>query len=347
MIRYKVIFLLLVIAFNISCSKKGGQSEDKYEVDLLSGVVDSLGYSLFTDSIKYINLETTDSCLIGEITDMAIGAGRLFVFDKRRQTIWVFNQEGKFLSKIFKQGNGPGEYIRIEQFEYDEKNNQIVLLAWGSQLLFYTPEGEFLKTVKLGFPLTPSDFKIVPQGGFIFSQAGWDNPTAGIYYVNDLGKEEQILVKRKENHLVFINFDWELCSYDNTICFMAPNFENTVYHYENQELVAEYPFRMKPELKHDYMETVSLQYFEDFIRTGYLEGEKWILATYWSSVEDTRAFLFSKEKEKYWIGKYLVNDLDGVDRNANTSVSGNNTFVFWRENENTDENPIIQVLYLK
>mgnify|MGYP000205664866 FL=1 len=347
MIRYKVVFLLLIIALNISCSKKGVQSECGYEIDLLSGVMDSLGYSLFTDSIKYINLETTDSCLIGEITDMAISADRMFVFDKRRQTVWVFNQEGEFLSKIFKQGNGPGEYIRIVQFEYDEKNDQIVLLTWGSQLLYYTPEGEFLKTVKLGFSLTPSDFKILPQGGFIFSQAGWDKPTAGIYYVNDSGKEEQILVKRKENHLVYINSDWELCSYDSTICFISPNFENIVYHYENRELVTKYPFYMKPELKHDYMETVSMQHFEDFIRTGYVEGEKWILATYWSSVEDVRTFLFSKEKKKYWIGKYLVNDVDGVDRNANTSVSGNNTFVFWREHENPDENPIIQVLYLK
>ena len=39
---------------------------------------------------------------------------------------------------------------------------------------------------------------------------------------------------------------------------MSPNFDNTVYHYENQELLMEYPFNMKPELKHDYMETVSL-----------------------------------------------------------------------------------------
>ncbi len=149
------------------------------------------------------------------------------------------------------------------------------------------------------------------------------------------------------NHLVYTNSEWELCSYDGTICFMSPNFENMVYHYENQELVVKYPFRMKPELKHDYMETVSMQYFEDFVRTSYLEGEKWILATYWSSVEGLRIFLFSKEKETYWIGKDMTNDLDGVQDNARTSVSGNNTFVFWHENDNPDENPMLQVLYLK
>ena len=50
---------------------------------------------------------------------------------------------------------------------------------------------------------------------------------------------------------------------------MAPNFDNTVYHFRNRELSVEYPFSMKPDLKPDYEETVSLQNFEDFIRTTY------------------------------------------------------------------------------
>lgn len=334
---------MAIIAFNISCSRN--KMQNRYEPDLLNEAVDSIGYSLFVDSIKYVNLETSDSCLIGKITDLVISNEYIFVFDKKRQTIWRFNRDGRFLNKIFRQGNGPGEYTNIEQFEYDEKNNQIVVLAWGKRLMYYTSEGEYLKTLQLD--ISGNDFKIIPQGGFIISRAGLDDNTAGVYYVNNSGKGEKLLVGRNNNHMVYMNFDWELCSYDSTICFMAPNFKNTVYHFNNNELMEKYPFCMKPELKHDYKETVSMQYFEDFVRTEYLESERWILSSYWSSIDDLRVFLFSKRDERYWIGKSMVNDVDDIQNGTKVSMCGNNTFVTWVDNEDADENPVVQILYLK
>lgn len=337
------IFLITQIVVYSSCSS----NKIRYicEPDLLEDTVDTLNYSLFVDSIKYINLETTDNCLIGSVTDLVMTPERIFVFDKYRQTIWIFNQYGHFLNKIYEQGNGPGEYVRIEQFEFDKKSNQIIVLAWGSRLLFYSSDGEYVKDLKI--PIIGSDFKMTSEGGFVISQAGLDDKSAGVYYVNAMGQEERILVKRKENHFVFINSDWELCSYDDVVCFMAPNFDNIVYHYKDSQLKEEYPFYMRPELKNEYRNTVSMQHFEDFIRTEYLESEKWIIARYWSSINDLRVFLYSKDSRQYWIGKSIQNDLDGKGQGTATSMSDNNIFVNWLENENPDENPIIQILFLK
>lgn len=339
-----LINLLFAILLVISCT--GTKTPSKWEPDLLNEAVDSIGYSLFIDSIEYINLETNDSCLIKKISDMAVSENHLFVFDQSQQTIWIFDREGRYLNKIYKKGNGPGEYSQMYQFEYDPKDNQIVVLSsYQQKLLFYTLEGDYIKTVDLG--IRAQDFKICPDGGLILSKAGIDDITAGIYYQPDSTKEVRQLVGRQSNHLVYMNYDWELCSYGDIICFMAPNFNNGVYHYKNQQLSLEYPFRMKPDLKHEYKETVSLQYFEDFIRTFYLEGENWIYATYWSSVDDARAFLYSKEKDKYWIGKDIVNDLDDKGTGAKISFSDNNMFVTYINNDDTDENPVIGILHLK
>lgn len=339
-----VVYWLSILVFSISCSKDKEQKD--LVVDLLREAKDSVGYSVFVDSIKYINLELTDSCLIGRITDMAISRNRMFIFDEQQQTIWVFDRDGKYLNKIYRKGEGPGEYAYINHFEYDERKNQIVVLSpWQQTLLFYTPEGKYLKTVRV--EMKPDDFKVCPQGGFILSNSGLDEPTAGVYYVNDSGQEMKCLVKRKSNHLVYLTFEWELCSYGDIINFMAPNFDNTVYHFRNRELSIEYPFSMKPDLKHDYEETVSLQNFEDFIRTTYLEGEKWIWATYWSSGDGLRIFIYSKEIGDYWIGKTIVNDFDGKEVGRRTSITGDNTFVTWSESENPDENPVVSILYLK
>ena len=343
--RYNLVFYwLFMLIFCISCSME--REQKKVVIDLLGETIDSLKYSMFVDSIEYIDIELTDSCLIGKIADMDVCRDHLFIFDEQQQVIWHLNREGRYLNKICKQGGGPDEYTYINHFEYDEKRNQIVVLApWQQALLFYTPEGKYLKTVKLG--MKADDFKISPQGGFILSNSGSDEPAAGIYYVNDYGQEMKCLVKRKNNHLVYLTFEWELCSYGDIINFMAPNFDNTVYHFRNQELSAKYFFSMKPELKHNYKKSVSLQKLEDFIRTSYLEGEKWIWATYWSPGDGLRIFIYSKDNENYWISKIIVNDLDNKDIGRKTSITDNNTFVTWSENEDADKNPVIGILHLK
>lgn len=331
---------LFLFTLSISCSKD--KSQNDLQPDLLNEAKDSLGYSLFVDSLEYINLEATDSCLIGRIKDIVINRDHLFIFDEQQQTIWIFDRKGKYLNKISRKGDEPGEYARISQFEYDDERKQIIVLApWKKRLLFYILQGEYLKTVE--FEQRVNDFKVCPQGGFIVSNSGLDKPTAGIYYVNESGREEQCLVKRKSNHLVYMTTKWELCSYGDIICFMAPNFENTVYHFENRTLSVKYPFSMK----HDYKKTVSLEHFEYFMRTTYLEGEKWIWVAYWSSIDDLRVFLYSKETGKYWIGKSMVNDFDNRGCGTKTSVTGDNSFVTWDVNDNPNDNPVVCILHLQ
>ena len=139
-----------------------------------------------------------------------------------------------------------------------------------------------------------------------------------------------------------------MLSYKDTIIFISPNFENNIYHFYNNQLELKYPFTFHPLLKHTYKEDVSKQYLEDFLRTLYLENEKWIFIIVWSSVNDIRNFLYSKEKNQYWIGKSIENDIDGVHRSGLTTATENNQFVFICEDkENPDNNPSLQVLHLK
>lgn len=343
--KYKtIIYLLFVFAFSISCSRGKVQKQKDLIIDLIKEANDSISYSLFVDSIEYVNLEVTG--LIGKITDIIISPKRMFIFDEQQQTIWIFSRNGKYLNKISRKGEGPGEYTYINQFEYDDRKEQIVVLSPGQQaLLFYTLDGEYLRTLKLA--MKANDFKVCSQGGFILSNSGLDESTAGVYYINDSAQEMKCLVKREKNHLVYITFDWELCSYDSIICFMAPNFDNKVYHFNNRELSAEYSFSMKPDLKHEYKESVSLQHLEDFIRTTYLEGKRWIWATYWSSIDGLRIFIYSKETGDYWIGKNIVNDYDFSGIGRRTSATEDNSFVTWKENEDPNKNPNIYILHLK
>ena len=50
----------------------GSASSDAIEVNLLHTDVDTIAYSAFVDSIEYIPLETTEECLVGEVTDVVM-----------------------------------------------------------------------------------------------------------------------------------------------------------------------------------------------------------------------------------------------------------------------------------
>lgn len=50
--------------------------------------------------------------------------------------------------------------------------------------------------------------------------------------------------------------------------------------------------------------------------------------------------------DEYLIGKYLKNDLDGIQCSGKTSMTEENTFLFWYALEE-DRNPTLQTLYLK
>lgn len=66
----KVLNMLLFAVLIISCTEL--KTTSQWEPNLQNEAVDSIGYSLFVDSIEYVYLETNDSCLIRSITDMAV-----------------------------------------------------------------------------------------------------------------------------------------------------------------------------------------------------------------------------------------------------------------------------------
>ena len=339
------ITLLCMLLTCLSCQQATKRKTD-FSPDLLNEAVDTLKYTTFVDSIQYIPLESNDTCLIGDIGDIILTDNYIFILDNIKQIIWIYNHEGKYLNLISRKGNGPEEYTHIGQFEYDKQNNQIAILDWNKYILYYDLKGEFIRKIKLD--ISAADFKILPQkDGYIISNAGDSKPEAGIFLTDANGKIIKNLVKRNPKQLITYNDDMDLLSYRDTITFISPNFENNIYHFYNNQLELKYPFTFYPLLKNTYKENISKQHLEDFLRTFYVENEKWIFTIYWSSTNNVRNFLYSKEKNQHWISKSIINDIDGVPSLGRTTVAENNQFVFWCYNEDPEENQVIQILHLK
>lgn len=84
--------------------------------------------SVFKD-FKVVPLETSDKCLIGNISQIEILNDTMYVLDSNiAKALFVFDNNGKFIRKIGTVGKGPGEYINPLSFTLDEKNSQIQIL---------------------------------------------------------------------------------------------------------------------------------------------------------------------------------------------------------------------------
>lgn len=105
--------------------------------------------------IKRIPLETSDSILIREITQL-VAVDSLF-FAQHDNRCSVFDQDGKFLRNIGSQGEGPNEYQRLNQF-FIKDGNVYLYEAEPEIVRIYTPEGIF----KRDFPTGESYNAIYP-----------------------------------------------------------------------------------------------------------------------------------------------------------------------------------------
>lgn len=71
---------------------------------------------LLRDSVEIIPLETKDECLLSEIERIEFYKDRIFVLDRTRKGVYMFDQSGRFIGKIGCQGSGPGEFTSVGFF---------------------------------------------------------------------------------------------------------------------------------------------------------------------------------------------------------------------------------------
>ena len=93
------ITLTLLLFLAVSCSyNKPAPGSNEIFVDfksespmVVNGPEDIFNYSDYIDSVVYVPLETSDECLVGEISDMHFVNDRIFV--KSGFSIFIFGKE--------------------------------------------------------------------------------------------------------------------------------------------------------------------------------------------------------------------------------------------------------------
>ena len=143
------VFYVLVL---YGCGQKKINTHEIIHLETILDNFVTVNLSEFADSIEYIKLETNDQTVISRIKQIDITKNLILIQDNEGNCI-LFKENGKFLSRIGKKGNGPGEYQWLEQGKI---GNHVVFVLSGNKILTYNFKGEFLQQVNIPYRLSSS-----------------------------------------------------------------------------------------------------------------------------------------------------------------------------------------------
>ncbi|MCF6358143.1 MAG: 6-bladed beta-propeller [Draconibacterium sp.] len=231
---YHLIIVLLISLWLFSCSKTKTDNiliniEQKENVSIKEHFL----------SIDLIPLETSDSVLIGRLTKIVQNNKKYYVLDKKQRAVFIFDLNGKFLNKIDKKGNGPGEYTEISDFEINQYSGNIELLSpWGI-IYVYDKRGKFIRNYKV-----PDVLKVMHFLKFIS-----ENKVL-LYCMTE--KDRLFLFDRVKNELISLSYNipdnvltksfttyFPMYSLNNEI-HLKENFSNSIYKIQGDEIIKEF-----------------------------------------------------------------------------------------------------------
>lgn len=110
-------FLLIILV--VGCTPESNLGSIKY----LDPIAINENFSDWIKVKESFLLEVPDSIGVGVIKQIEFADSLIYVLeDGVTSSILVFDREGQFKRQLLKLGSGPGEYVQIDLFIFDEKN---------------------------------------------------------------------------------------------------------------------------------------------------------------------------------------------------------------------------------
>jgi hypothetical protein len=138
-----IIFAALFSQF--SCKETAPDSESVKVIDVEKLAVNNLfSFKRPIDNCRFVALETTDECLLGDIKKVVIENDLIFVHDEN-QKLFVFDKTGKYLNQIGIIGQSNEELLSFMDF-YVNKDRKYVGIydVYKGQILRYNFNGQYI-----------------------------------------------------------------------------------------------------------------------------------------------------------------------------------------------------------
>ncbi|WP_455508625.1 6-bladed beta-propeller [Butyricimonas paravirosa] len=142
---------LLFLGSIISCTNTASVNENAKTINIdvaesvkffdADNLLDSIGHEI-------IMLDTVDNNFIGHVSKLSVMRNSIYIWDRDNNAIFIYDINGKYLSKIASQGRAKNEYIGIDDF-YVSKEKLYILDNVAMKLLVYDVMGKYIKTLDI------------------------------------------------------------------------------------------------------------------------------------------------------------------------------------------------------
>ena len=266
------------------------------------------------DSIWYVPLETNKQSIFGGIEHLKVHNNKVYIVDNASNSVLLFGLDGKFIKKIGRTGNAPGEYINPVNITVNAFNNRFLIYDDKQRkLLIHDLDGNFLQEKPIGFRM--NDF--VPLSD-------------SAYLVNIHLSENRHIPEIAESLLLTVDTNWQIQSAGMpgsvNICsdfshardgiytsasghLYNPTFSNTIYQYQGDTIVPKYVFDAgSMNLPPDFLCGLSFdEYIEKydnpeapygFIDKPIIETDTWLITSFRFRLMNVYLF-YSKDGGRY------------------------------------------------
>ena len=239
--KKSLLSILIICTLFCSNNEQRYRDFDLETISCSSKVVKNIICSNVTDSIRYIALETTDNCLISNIIQIKTDDGILVIRDD--MNVYVFQDDGKFISQIGKKGQAPDEYTNIIDFYLNRKDKRIVLIDnMKSKSIMYSYTGKYLGSTDVDKSFFDLNFCEMNNNNMLLTNNLLPSP-----YTTNLSEYQLFKVENgkhilKENILPFTTYGGDVAtqfsrrpiSYQKSHMLFSSALSNILYEYTDE-----------------------------------------------------------------------------------------------------------------
>ena len=222
-------FSLSLVLFSLLSIVAIGQSDSK-SLDIIKILKKNRSKAYVNDycsNFEFICLETSNECLIDIPVQLEIDKEQIYVRDRTR-SIFIFNRQGEYISKILAKGKGPGEFVEIHQgfILFKDMDRICVYDEIQRKILLFDTRGNFLKEAKVNIRAQAIN-RLGSNILLMFSDAIFDEPDYHkiIYFdINEMKVVKTIKIQA------------------STQIIGAPMYSNPGFSTDNDEALLKIPF---------------------------------------------------------------------------------------------------------
>ncbi len=246
--RFNLCIPLLLIIFSCN-SEHNSHSHNIVDIEFNVDNWKVANLSSFAESIRYVPLETNDSLIIRGLGYRKISGDLILIRDSEK--CLLYDSKGNFISKIGNKGRGPGEYVVISDMGIGSGRKPMIYLSQTVDILEYNVDGTFVDKYKNSLLINDTSAVLrweIIRDSLIFGHV--NNNTGKVKLKAVIKNKHGDILHRFKNYDLLsgrpsaLEQDVSIYPFKDLIYYKELNNDTLFYLNDNNELVAEYVFKL-------------------------------------------------------------------------------------------------------